>query len=108
MSAGGVARRPQAMAATMAEPAPAITKQIKIALIAPSAKNDLAWSQSMYDALVKVQQAAGGESKIMITVSENLFQVPDAAAAMRDYAGPGYDIVIAHATQYGASMFEAA
>ncbi|HLY28896.1 MAG TPA: BMP family protein [Aggregatilineales bacterium] len=97
-----------ALQATAAPTMPAITKQIKIALIAPSAKNDLAWTQSMYDALVAVQKEAGGKDKLDFTVSENLYQVPDAAAAMRDYATQGYDIVIAHGTQYGASMFDVA
>jgi basic membrane lipoprotein Med (substrate-binding protein (PBP1-ABC) superfamily) len=80
---------------------------LKIALISPSAKNDLAWSQSMADALLAVQKEMG-EDKLELTFSENLFRVPDAAAAIRDYASQGYDIVIAHGTQYGASMFEVA
>jgi basic membrane lipoprotein Med (substrate-binding protein (PBP1-ABC) superfamily) len=110
--AGGIQRTPQALAAQATEEAaptlPAIDKQIKIAVISPSAKNDLAWTQSIWDALTAVQTEAGGEAKIALTISENLFNVPDAAAAMRDYASQGYDIVIAHGTQYGASMFEVA
>jgi basic membrane protein A len=81
--------------------------KLRIALISPSAQNDLAWSQSMADAL-KAVQAELGADKVELTISENLFRVPDAAAAMRDYAAQGYDIVIAHGTQYGASMFEVA
>jgi basic membrane protein A len=87
---------------------PPITKQFKVAVIAPSAKNDLAWTESMYDALMAVQKEAGGTDKIEVTISENLFQVPDAQAAMRDYASQGYDLVIAHGTQYGAVMFDVA
>jgi basic membrane protein A len=34
--------------------------------------------------------------------------VPDAAAAIRDYASKGYDIVIAHGSQFGASVQEIA
>ncbi|MEP7288564.1 MAG: BMP family ABC transporter substrate-binding protein, partial [Chloroflexota bacterium] len=107
----GITHTPQVSAATMegTEAAmPAITKQIKIAVVAPSAKNDLAWTQSIYDGLVAVQTAVGGKDKLDFTVSENLFNVPDAAAAIRDYATQGYDIVIAHGTQYGASMFDVA
>jgi basic membrane protein A len=33
-----------------------------------------------------------------------MFQVPDAAAAIRDYASKGFDIVIAHGSQYGSSV----
>jgi basic membrane protein A len=87
---------------------PALTKQFKIAVVAPSTKNDLAWTQSIYDALVKVQAEAGGKDKLDFTISENLFNVPDAQNAIRDYATQGYDIVIAHGTQYGAVMFDVA
>jgi basic membrane protein A len=37
-----------------------------------------------------------------------MFKVPDAAAAIRDYASQGYDIVIAHGSQYGSSVREVA
>ena len=37
-----------------------------------------------------------------------MFVVTDAAAALRDYAANGADIVIAHGTQYGTSLFEMA
>jgi simple sugar transport system substrate-binding protein len=37
-----------------------------------------------------------------------MFNVPDAAAAIRDYAADGYNLVLAHGTQYGTSMFEVA
>jgi len=85
----------------------AADKPLKVAVITPSAKNDLAWSQSMIDGLTAVQKEMGAD-KLELTISENLFKVPDAAAAMRDYASQGYDIVIAHGTQYGASMFDVA
>lgn len=62
----------------------------------------------MYSALVAVQAEMGGESAMEIAVSENMFQVADAAAAIRDYAADGNDLVIAHGTQYGNSMFEVA
>ena len=39
-----------------------------------------------------------------IAYSENMFNVPDAAAAIRDYASKGYDMVIAHGSQYGTSL----
>jgi basic membrane protein A len=87
---------------------PPLTKQFKVALVAPSTKNDLAWTQSIADALTRVQTEAGGKDKLLFTISENLFNVPDAQAAIRDYASQGYDLVIAHGTQYGAVMFEVA
>lgn len=80
----------------------------RIAIVMPSSKEDIAWSQSMYSALVAVQAEMGGESALEISVSENMFQVADAAAAIRDYAADGNHLVIAHGTQYGNSMFEVA
>lgn len=86
----------------------ATDEPFRIAIVMPSSKEDIAWSQSMYAALVAVQTEMGGESAMQIAVSENMFQVADAAAAIRDYAADGNDLVIAHGTQYGNSMFEVA
>jgi basic membrane protein A len=74
----------------------------------PSAINDLAFSQSMYDALMRVQKDMGGPDKFEVVYSENMFVVDDAAAAIRDYATKGYDLVIAHGSQYGSSLQEIA
>jgi basic membrane protein A len=80
---------------------------IRIALVMPSTTTDLAWSQSLYDSLLQLQEAAaGGEEVIEIAVSESMFNVTDAAAAIRDYAADGYNLVIAHGAQYGTSLFE--
>jgi len=46
----------------------------------------------------------GGPTALEIAYTDNLFNVPDAAAAIRDYASKGYDIVIAHGSQYGSSV----
>ncbi len=37
-----------------------------------------------------------------------MFNVDDAAAALRDYAAQGYQLVIGHGSQYGSSMQEIA
>jgi basic membrane protein A len=74
----------------------------------PSAKNDLAFSQSMYDALVRIQEEMGGPSAFDFVFSENMFVVDDAASAIRDYATQGYNLVIAHGSQYGSSLQEIA
>ena len=50
----------------------------------------------------------GGEAGMKLAVSEGMVQVPNAAAAIRDYAQQGYDLVIAHGTQYGNSLQEIA
>ena len=79
-------------------------KPIRIAVIMPSATNDMAFSQSMYGALLQVQKDMGGPSALEIAYTDNMFKVPDAAAAIRDYASKGFDIVIAHGSQYGSSV----
>jgi len=82
--------------------------KFRVAVVMPSAINDLAFSQSMYDALVRVQGEMGGPEKFEIVYSENMFVVDDAAAAIRDYATQGYNLVIAHGSQYGSSLQEIA
>ncbi len=80
----------------------------RVAVIMPSTINDLAFSQSMYDALLKIQADMGGPDKMELVYSENMFVVDDAAAAIRDYASQGFDLIIAHGSQYGSSLQEIA
>ncbi len=101
------AEEPAAPAEEMpAEEMPA--EPFKVAIIMPSSITDLAFSQSMYDALVAIQEEMGGESAMEIVYSEGMFVVDDAAAAIRDYASEGYNLVIAHGSQYGSSLQEIA
>ncbi|UCC88429.1 MAG: BMP family protein [Anaerolineales bacterium] len=93
--------------AVVEEPA-AEGEVFRVAVIMPSAINDLAFSQSMYDALVAIQEEMGGADKMELVYSESMFVVDDAAAAIRDYASQGYDLVIAHGSQYGSSLREIA
>jgi basic membrane protein A len=95
-------------AAPVDEPTAAPAEAFKIAVIMPSAITDVAFSQSMWNSLVAVQKEMGGEAALEIKYSENMFKVPDAAAAIRDYASQGFDIVIAHGSQYGSSVQEIA
>lgn len=88
--------------------APAAAEPFRIAVVMPSATNDMAFSQSMYSALLAVQAEMGGPSALEIAYSEGMFNVPDAAAALRDYASKGYDLVIGHGSQYGSSVQEIA
>lgn len=80
----------------------------RVAVVMPSAINDLAFSQSMYDALATMQERMGGEENFEFVYSDNMFVVDDAAAAIRDYASQGYDLVIAHGSQYGSALAEIA
>lgn len=88
------------------EPAPA--EKFRVAVVMPSAINDLAFSQSMYDALLRIQTEMGGADAFEFVYSDGMFVVDDAAAAIRDYATQGYNLVIAHGSQYGSSLQEIA
>ena len=88
-----------------ASPTPTL---FRIAVVMPSATTDMAFSQSMFSALKAVQAEMGGEAAIELAYSEGMFKVPDAAAAIRDYASKGFNLVIAHGSQYGASVQEIA
>ena len=80
----------------------------RVAVVAPSATNDLAFSQSMYDALLRVQ-AEMGEDAFQFDFQEGTFVVDDAAVALRDWAASGeYDLIIAHGSQYGSIIEELA
>jgi basic membrane lipoprotein Med (substrate-binding protein (PBP1-ABC) superfamily) len=75
-------------------------KSYKIALVTPSATNDLAFSQAAFDALNRMK----GQYDIELSVSANLFVVNDAANAITNYAKQGYDLIVANGSQYGASV----
>ncbi len=62
----------------------------------------------MWDALKAIQAEMGGEAAVELKYSENMFKVADAAAAIRDYASQGFDIVLGHGSQYGSSVQEIA
>ena len=78
----------------------AAAEPFKIAIVAPSATNDLAFTQSMVDAVNSLKS----KYNLDIAVSDNLFVVDDAANAIRNYASQGYDLVIAHGSQFGSSV----
>ena len=73
---------------------------LSVALVAPSSAEDLAFTQSMVDALARLG--------IDPQITDGTFIVEEAAAAIRGYAEDGVDVVIAHGTQYGGSLAEIA
>ena len=85
--------------------APSGDDDFTVAVVLPSAANDLAFSQSMVDSLNRLKDDGTIDDFAM---SENMFVVEDAATAIRDYADQGYDLVIAHGSQYGSSLEEIA
>lgn len=82
------------------EPEPAAP--LRVAIVAPSASDDLAFSQSMVDSLNLL------EREIDLSITDGTFVVEDAAAAIRGYAEDGIEVIVAHGTQYGASLAEIA
>lgn len=72
---------------------------VSIAMIFPSTIDDMAWSQSMYEGVMNLQEELGEERISEISYSENLYDAVQVGSAMREYA-PNYDIVIAHGAQY--------
>jgi basic membrane protein A len=82
--------------------------QFRVAIVMPSSITDLAWSQAVYTGLMELQAQLGGEDALEVAYTEGMFDVTAAAQALRDYAEDGYNLVIAHGTQYGTSLFELA
>ena len=80
-------------------------EDFRVAIVAPSASNDLAFTQSIVDAANRLlDDGVVGE----VAVTDGTFVVEDAAVAIRGYANDGYDLVIAHGSQYGGSLQEIA
>lgn len=100
---GGAAAAPEASTAVAAEEG----APVRVALILPSTINDISWSQSIYSSLKALQDEMGAD-KLEIAYTENMWSVPDAAIAIRDYAAAGYNLVIAHGAQYGDSLMDIA
>ncbi len=86
-------------------PASSGSPKTRVAVVLPSAVDDLAWSQSMVDSLNALKQK---DPNLEVAISDKMVSVADANAALRDYADEGYDLVVAHGTQYGNGLFEVA
>ena len=68
-----------ACGAPAATEAPVVAAEpFRVAVVMPSATTDLAFGQSMYDALVRVQEEMGAEN-FEFVYSEGMFVVDDAA-----------------------------
>jgi basic membrane protein A len=62
--------------------------------------NDLAFTQSMVEALNSLKT----QYNLQIAISDNQFVVSTAANVIRGYASQGYNLVIAHGSQYGSIL----
>ena len=99
---GGAEKKPEAPKKAEAPK----TQKLKIALVLPSTVDDMAWAQSMYEALKKMQSQS--KDVIELAVSERMGKPVDAGAAIRQYATQGFDIIIAHGAQYQSVVKEIA
>ncbi len=89
---------------TGAVTAPAPTNvTMKIGVVAPSARNDLAFTQSMVDAINVVAAERGG---VQVDITDNTFVPAEAAAAIQKYADEGYNLIIAHGVEFGPQLVE--
>ena len=93
---------PTTAAPTTAAPSADDAGPLRVAIVAPSASDDLAFSQSMVDSVNALDR------DIDLSITDGTFIIEDAAAAIRGYAEDGVEVVIAHGTQYGASLMEIA
>lgn len=75
---------------------------IRVAVVAPSAENDESSTQSLVEGL----EAVSGVSDVV--VSPGIRRPEDAAAAVRSYADDGYDLILAHSSEYGDAVRETA
>jgi basic membrane protein A len=98
MALGTAAYAGGASATTRTTSAPKAVSTLKVALVAPSATNDLAFTQSMYSALESLK----GSEHLQIAVSANEYVVSQAADIIETYAHEGYNLIIAHGSQYGS------
>ena len=89
-----------ATTAGRSSPPRASVSLLKVALVAPSATNDLNWTQSIYAALENLK----GPEHLSIAVSANEYVTSQAADIIEEYAHEGYNLIIAHGTQYGSTI----
>ena len=103
-AACGSSSTPSAPSASAPSASSSSVPTLKVALIEPSLRNDLAFSQSMYAAA----SSLAGPLHFTLSVSDNLFNTTDAANAMRQSASEGYKLGITHGSQDGGTVQELA
>ena len=78
--------------------------EVKVALILPSSADDKGWSQSIYDAALRVAEANPGKM-VVVEYSENMKPV-DANSAARQYIAQGFKYIVLHGSQYNNTAVE--
>lgn len=80
--------------------APAWSAPLRVALITPSLCDDHSWSQSMCEGA----RAAAAELSATLTIRDGQPDTKAAAGLFRVFAEEGYDVIIAHGTQYQSDV----
>lgn len=75
---------------------------LTMAIVAPSAADDLAFTQSMVESINALDR------DIDLQITDGTFVVEEAAAALRGYAEEGVEVIVAHGTQFGGPLAEIA
>ena len=83
------------------------TNKLSVAVVTPSAADDLAFSQPMIDALQMITAERGAEFMSLQTTTE-MFQTDKARQAIIDYADGGANIIVAHSDEFGPIVEELA
>lgn len=84
-----------------AAPEPAAGKG-SVAIVLPGPRDDNSWNTSAYNALMALK-----EKGVKTAFSENISDA-DSARILREYAGQGFELVIAHSFGYQDSTFQVA
>lgn len=96
----GLERRVEFEVAAPGDPA-AAAGPLQLGVVASSAGNDLAFTESMVNSLNILAAEREGST---VTVVDNTILPLDAATALRDMAEQGYDLVIAHDPRLGTTI----
>ena len=80
---------------------------VKVALIVSSTIDDKGWCQAMHDGIIQAMQEMPAGAVADYKAVENT-QPADTMSAIRTYVNQGFNIIIAHGSQYRAQVEEAA
>jgi basic membrane protein A and related proteins len=95
---------PAAPTAAPAAPtaAPAAEGKGSIAVVLPGPRDDNSWNTAAYNALMALK-----EKGVKVAYSENITDA-DSARVIREYAGQGFEMIVAHSFGYQDSTFQVA
>ncbi len=81
--------------AASADPPPVLP--LNVGIIVPSPRDDLAFSQSLVDALAVLEEERGG---LTVTITDNMFDPDEGREQARQYVADGANVVILHGAEF--------